>query len=155
MIPSERIEQIKELLYQQKSVSIQELCDKLFCSPSTIRRDLIDLEDAGILRRTHGGAVLVSKNTTEFSSYIRSLENTKEKHYISKIATNYIKDDMSIFMDSSSTVHALCNHLYKFKNLIIITNSILIPYTLINHDDLTVFCTGGVQKRHSYSLIGA
>lgn len=154
MIPSERITQITDILYQRKSVSVQELCKILYCSPSTIRRDLIDLEDAGVLRRTRGGATLVSKNTSEFSSYIRSLENPTAKQTIAAIASDYIQDDMSIFMDSSSTVHFICDYLYKFKNLIIITNSILIPNKLINHDDVKVFCTGGVLKRHSYSLIG-
>lgn len=154
MIPSERIKQITDILYQQKTVSVQELCKILYCSPSTIRRDLIDLEEAGVLRRTRGGATLISKNTTEFSSYIRSLENSKEKQMVASMAVDYIHDDMSIFMDSSSTVHFICDFLYKFKNLIIITNSILVPNKLMNHDDLRVFCTGGVLKRHTYSLVG-
>ena len=154
MIPSERIKQITDILYQQKTVSVKELCSILYCSPSTIRRDLIDLEEAGVLRRTRGGATLISKNITEFSSYIRSLENSKEKQKIASMTTDMIHDDMSIFLDSSSTVHFICDYLYKYKNLIIITNSILVPYKLMNHDDLRVFCTGGVLKRHTHSLVG-
>lgn len=154
MIPSERIRQIKEILHRSKTVSIQELCDTLYCSASTIRRDLIDLEEAGVLRRTRGGATLVSANTSEFSDYVRRQENRDKKQTIAQIASDFIEDDMSIFMDSSSTVHYLCNTLYKYKNLIVITNSVLIPCTLADYENIRVFCTGGVLKQHSYSLIG-
>lgn len=154
MIPAERMEEITELLYKKKSVSIKDIAKKIYASPSTIRRDLIDLEKAGVLRRTHGGATLVSTNTSEFSSFIRSQENKDKKQLIAKLAANFLDNDLSIFMDSSSTVHFLCDHMSEFKNIVIITNSIFIPNTLLNHDDIHVFCSGGVLKPHSHSLIG-
>ena len=154
MIPAERMKEITELLYEKKNVSIKKKKKKIYASPSTIRRDLIYLEKAGVLRRTRGGATLVSLNTSEFSSYVRSQENIEKKQKIVKIAFKFVQDDLSMYMDSSSTVHLLCDYLFRFKNLIIITNSILIPNRLINHDDIHVFCSGGVLKPHSHSLIG-
>lgn len=154
MIPAERMEEITELLYRKKSVSIKDIAEKIFASPSTIRRDLIDLEKAGVLRRTHGGATLVSTNTSEFSSFVRSQENREKKQITAKLASRFLDNDLSIFMDSSSTVHFLCDHMSDFKNIVIITNSIFIPNTLLNHDEVHVFCSGGVLKPHSHSLIG-
>lgn len=79
MIQKERTEKILKILRSKDVVSIKFLCDTLFCSKSTIRRDLIELEDENLVRRSRGGVVLIKQQTTEFSDNFRSNTNKLEK----------------------------------------------------------------------------
>lgn len=63
MFNSERQAQILSCLEQQNTVSVQALSERLYASPSTIRRDLSELEAQGFLKRIHGGAVLTAGST--------------------------------------------------------------------------------------------
>lgn len=154
MIPNERLNQIRTILYERKTISIKELCKILFSSQSTIRRDLIELEKTGFLRRTHGGATLVKQTTTEFSSTIRSLDNIEAKKKICKLASKFIKDDMSIFIDSSSTLYFITDYLTKHHNIKLITNGLKISSDLRYSDNVEVFLAGGVVKSNSLSIVG-
>lgn len=154
MIPEERITQIKNILYEKKDISVNELCKLLYCSPSTIRRDLLELEKNGLLRRTHGGATLVTNTTTEFSSSLRALDNREAKKYICNIASKFIEDDMSIFIDSSSTLYFITEHIAKHHNIKIITNGLKIATELRYSNNVEIFLTGGVLKTNSLSVIG-
>ena len=62
MPKSRRSEEILQLVNSKGSISIQELSEKTYASRSTIRRDLEKLEQQGLLRRHHGGAVLKTNN---------------------------------------------------------------------------------------------
>lgn len=154
MIPEERIEQIRNILYEKKNISVNELCNLLYCSPSTIRRDLLELEKTGLLRRTHGGATLVTNTTTEFSSALRALDNTEAKKYICDLASKFIKDDMSIFIDSSSTLYFITEHIAKHHNIKVITNGLKVATELRYSNNIDVFLTGGILKSNSLSIIG-
>lgn len=154
MIPEERIDKIKSLLSQKKHIGINELCKLLYCSKSTIRRDLIYLEKAGLVRRTRGGVSIISNSTIEYSSYIRSIENKDKKIAICKKATEYLKDDMCLFLDSSSTVNYLCSFLSSFNNIKVITNGLGAALALNSLENVQVFVTGGELKSQSNSLLG-
>ena len=154
MIPTERIEQIKEILSEKKTVSIKELTERLYVSRSTIRRDLIELEKLGLIRRDHGGVTRIENSITEFGSSIRGLENQEEKKKISELVSTYLKDDMSIFIDSSSTTSYLCKHFKNFNNLIVVTNGLNIANELRKEENIQLFFTGGRVKNNSYSVLG-
>ena len=61
MLTKERQQQILSYLSQHNTVTVQELSARLYASSSTIRRDLSELEEQGILKRVHGGAVLTAQ----------------------------------------------------------------------------------------------
>ena len=65
MLPLERQNRILEILSERKSATVEELCATLYSSGATIRRDLTVMENAGLLRRTHGGAVYMVAFTSE------------------------------------------------------------------------------------------
>ncbi|QQK08408.1 DeoR/GlpR family DNA-binding transcription regulator [Miniphocaeibacter halophilus] len=153
MIPEERIHQIKNILYEKKNISVKELCKILYCSPSTIRRDLLELEKNGLLRRTHGGATLITNTTTEFSATLRALDNKEAKKRICNLASNFLRDDISIFIDSSSTLYFITEYISSFHNIKVITNGIKIATELRYSDNVEVFLTGGVVKTNSLSIV--
>ena len=71
MFNSERQAQILSCLEQQNTVSVQALSEQLYASPSTIRRDLSELEAQGFLKRVHGGAVLTAGSTFDTPAQLR------------------------------------------------------------------------------------
>lgn len=136
------------------SCNIKYLCQKLYTSRSTARRDLINLELEGIIRRHHGGITLNQKSFSENSINLRRLENQDKKNYIAKIASNFIKENMIIFLDSSSTVSHLIPYINNFKNLSIITNGINIASRLNTSEHLKCYICPGTLKPKSLSIVG-
>lgn len=155
MITEERMTKILEILKEKEFVSIQEISEKLYISISTVRRDLINLEKSGAINRVRGGASLVKEKNQIQPSNIRSKINTVEKRIIANLALKFIKEDMSIFMDASSTVQFLCPKLENFKRLILITNSATIPYMLNDNRNINIYCSGGFLKPNSHYFIGS
>lgn len=154
MVPEDRLDQIKNILSVQKSISANELCKKLYVSPSTIRRDLIELEKMGIIRRTHGGAVLIAETSTVFAYEVRSGERHNEKEIIAQAAAQFIQDDMTIFLDSSSTVGALARYIYRKRNLTVITNGLDLAVSLRNSENTHLYLAGGHIKPLYASIMG-
>lgn len=120
--------------------SIDFLCKKMFASRSTLRRDLIQMEEEGIIRRHHGGVALIAASATENPVMMRKLENPDKKSMIAKHCRNYIHDNMVIFLDSSSTVSYLCPFLKACKNLTVITNGLNVATMLSNAPGVRSMC---------------
>ena len=67
MLSIERHEQILQILMEKKSVTVGELSKTMFVSDATIRRDLSQMEKEGLIKRSHGGAVLFESTNDETS----------------------------------------------------------------------------------------
>ena len=102
---NERKREIVESLNQHNGfASINYLSKKLYASRSTIRRDLMSLEEDGILKRSHGYVSLVVKSAKESPISMRQIENLDKKQIIARKMEPLIKDGMVIFLDSSCTL---------------------------------------------------
>lgn len=150
----DRTDQILKLLTTHKTLSNKQLCDALFCSPSSLRRDLIQLEQTGSVRRIRGGATLISGTNFEYSSNYRENFNRPQKQYICSIAQDFLSSGMSLFLDSSSTVLQICPILDKLNDITVITNGIGTALRLNNTDHIDTFITGGHLLNGSSSLTG-
>lgn len=150
-----RLNDILDFLSKKKQASNKELCQILHCSISTLRRDLLKLEERGAIKRTHGGAILVTPTNTEFSHMIREASNIKEKRIIADLAQDFIASGMCIFLDSSSTVQQLVPLLKSIPNLVVITNGLKIALDLSEgkSEALKVFIIGGEVKINSSAVI--
>ena len=154
MYSKERLDKIIEILKSKKHVSSTYLCDQLYASHSTIRRDILELEKSGIVKRSHGGVTLISSSNIEYSYVFREMENKKEKNYICNLALDFISNGYAIFLDSSSTVSSICPMLQKFENLTIVTNGVKTAFELAQIDSITTFIAGGQLKSGSTSVVG-
>jgi DeoR/GlpR family transcriptional regulator of sugar metabolism len=155
MLAYERKQQILEIMRDNNPVvTVDQLCSSIFASGATIRRDLKDLENSKLIRRTHGGAILVEGNTSEDPLSFRENQNSIKKQIIADAALCYVQDGMTIFLDSSSTVYTLAKELEKFNNLKVITNGIKTAMLLSDFKNLAVMCTGGTLRENSKSLVG-
>ena len=151
----ERKREIVENLNQHNGIaSMNYLCKRLYASRSTIRRDLLSLEEDGILKRSHGYVSLVVKSAKESPIGMRQIENQDKKQSIAKKTDSLIKDGMVIFLDSSSTVCQLAPILKTKHNITIITNGINIANELSHAQNLTCFLCPGVLKHQSLSIVG-
>lgn len=149
-----RQQQILQLLQQNGFVSVDYLCKKLYSSGATIRRDLALLETDQKLKRIHGGAIGLNGISSDSPYFFRNNSNVEEKKHIAALAKKLVRDSMTMFLDSSSSVTYLASELAAFHNLSIITNSVEIVYHLAAHTDAHVYASGG-KIRNNVTMYGS
>lgn len=120
---NERIEDILSLLYEKGRVTVSELSKTLYVSEMTIRRDLIEMENGGYIKRFRGGAVLKS-DFREMPINERVFIDREEKKELCSRCEKYLSNNISVFIDSSSTCLYLIPYLKKFKGILLVTNSV-------------------------------
>lgn len=154
MLAEERKEIILKKLYETGKVLVLEMSEVLHVSPETIRKDLKKLENEGLLRRVHGGAILAKKINGELPINIRKNIYKKSKKIIATKALKYIREGATIFLDSSSTSMEIAESLYQYNNLKVITNSYFIAEVLIRMPNNQLILTGGNFNPKNYSFVG-
>lgn len=151
----DRKKEILSLLYNKNGMMKPEkLKEKLFISTSTLRRDLINLEAEGLITRHHGTISLTKTSSSEASAPMRRMENQEKKLIIAKLAEKFVKDNMVLFLDSSSTVSQLVPLIKGKKNLTIITNGVNVASQLYLSSEINCYICPGLVKPKSYSIIG-
>lgn len=150
-----RQEEILTILREKKSATVQQLSELLFASGSTIRRDLTELEKMGLIRRSHGGAVLFEGGGDEPSALIREQQNPREKKRAAEAAFPLLQSGSSVFLDSSSTVGMLIPLLGRLSDLTVITNGLKNALLLAEHPDIRVNMVCGSIKHGSNSAVGS
>ena len=151
---NDRQEKIYRILSKQGSASIEQLKHEAFASEATLRRDLTQMEQEGLLIRTWGGAVLAGKANSDPPLFVRSNANVKAKNSIAKTAVEFLDNNMTVFLASGTTVAKFAKYLYKFENLTIITNGLDTVSALSSHLSAKIILLGG-ELYENYDLIGA
>ena len=134
-IQPKRLEKIVEILNSKSYVTVKDICDVIDASPATIRRDLQNLNEKGIIDKFHGGATIKRKVSIPYSD--REKENIKEKNKIALEAFQLIKENSNVILDAGTTVMQLARLLEKSfnGNLTIVTTAINIgKFTAFNFD---------------------
>ena len=151
---NDRQKTIYNILSEQASVSIEQLKRACFASEATIRRDLTQMEQEGLLIRTWGGAVSKQNANSDPPSFVRANANVQAKNTIAKLALDFISNNMTIFLASSTTVAKFAHSLHKYENLTVITNGLDTVSALSGHSSAKVIIAGG-ELYENYDLIGA
>lgn len=146
-----RFDIILKLLKNNKNIRVQELMKELNVSEATIRRDLNILEKNGKIKRVHGGAILTSTNEEDIIS--KKTIHSKEKEKIGKLASQYIKDGDTIYLDAGSTTEALIKFLEYKKNIKVVTNGIS-HLEILNRYGIETYLLGGEAKFTTGATIG-
>ena len=149
-----RQQQIIEAVKFYRQVSVAELSNRFNVSEVTIRRDLQELADEGILERTHGGALATSRSAPEMPVIHRMSQKGQVKESIGRAAERLIEDGESIFIGSGTTTAYLARHLIDRKGLTVVTNAVTIATELASAEDITIVITGGVMRTSELSLVG-
>lgn len=155
MLLPDRREAIMRLLREKHSISVSDLSRQLYISETSIRRDLTYLERNGLLKKTYGGAVLVTGENQVLSLEARQRTEASAKSIIARKAVTTIVDGSVIFIDSSSTALAMAPYMDKFNALTVITNGAKIALALVENSNIQVYCTGGLLTHRIYSYSGS
>ena len=150
---NERQKEILGILYQKGRASVSELSRTLFVSEMTVRRDLIEMEKGGFLRRYRGGAVL-KINPGEMPIGERLLLDRREKEELARKCTAYLYDNATVFIDSSSTCQYILPYLSQYKNITVITNSVSALLTLGKMHIFTILI-GGEYYEQDMCTVGS
>jgi len=136
-----RKDKILELLKKNKGYSTKELSNSLNIPISTIHRDLNELVKEDKIIKSHGGVKI--KFDEVFANRIKV--NSEKKIEIAKKSLELINDSDSLFLDNSTTCYYLAKEISKsdFRNLVIITNSYIIPGLFKHREDMRIISTGG------------
>jgi DeoR family transcriptional regulator, fructose operon transcriptional repressor len=151
----ERQQEILTRARQHGRVEVETLSRGFEVSSETIRRDLNSLEQAGVLRRVHGGAIPIERLSLEFPLAQRDRLMTQEKDAIAQLALSQLPPGGAILLDAGSTTSRLAQCLPADVPLTVVTNSPAIGLLLAQRDDLTVMLLGGrIRKKTSATVDG-
>ncbi len=144
--------EILNLLQKNQSATVEELAEKTFVSLSTVRRKLNDMQNKGLITRTHGGAKLNDENNFFPSFTFRSHQNCLEKKKIALSAIKLIKNGDVIFLDGSTSAFFIAEYLSEFKNIKVITNGID-TLSLLSKNNIEAYSTGGYVSLSNRSVL--
>ncbi|MBD5460554.1 MAG: DeoR/GlpR transcriptional regulator [Lachnospiraceae bacterium] len=147
LFAEERRRSILNLLEKQNKVYVPELCEFFNVSPATIRTDLRVLDNEGVLKRTHGGAVNLSKAAYEPTSDFKLSQKNAEKKRIAEYAIELIKNGDTITLDTGTTTLELAKLLPSRHDLTVITNDIAIATYLEHNSSANIIILGGTMRR--------
>ncbi|MBC6310626.1 DeoR/GlpR transcriptional regulator [Listeria sp. FSL L7-1582] len=152
MLNAERHKLIMDLLKRKGTVKLKNLIEVSDSSESTIRRDLAELENLGVLRRVHGGAILSQARTIEMSMLEKSVRNVREKKQIARLAASTVVDGDCIYLDAGSTTFEMIDFLVG-RDITVVTNGLMHVEELVNLD-LNAYILGGKMKAKTKAIIG-
>lgn len=156
LVPAERQGKILQYIRVHGSGQIKSLADWLDVSQATVRRDLDEMSQAGLIERTHGGAVCNRNGSSFEHRYDEKLTlMEEEKKRIAQAAMNYVKSGDTIFLDSGTTIFYFGSRLSDIPNLTIFTYDIMVAYSIEVHPTSSIIVTGGIRRQgHNNVLIG-
>lgn len=154
MLKEERYDKILEILEEEQYISATDLCNRLFVSLPTIRRDLAELQKRNQITRSHGGAKKIQAEHIVAPLNFRKTVNAAEKRVLCRAAAELVEDNDIIFIDSSTTTMQMADFLADKKQITVITNGISLAIMLANKG-IKTYCTGGEIFQNSLAHFGS
>lgn len=149
-----RLNDIENLLEEQNTISINRLCEIFNVSKNTIRRDIVELEKRGTIKKVYGGIMRNQTNIPEpFAA--REIKNKAKKKQLAKLAANLVNDNDIIYIDSGTTTMHMVPYLADKKNLTILTANVYVINEAFHYPQMNVIATGGSLYRPSNAFTGA
>jgi len=149
---SERQTELLALLARYKRLSVGRLSSALHVSEMTVRRELQAMEQKGLLRRYHGGAVAIDENG-EQPIQVRSQTMDQEKKRLAQLASVYLEEGCCVFLDSSSTTSYLIPHIAALREKLVVTNSVR-TLLLLGRSHIPAILVGGKYYENDMCLVG-
>lgn len=145
--------EILELARASGRVGVEDLAGRFDVALQTIRRDLAELADQGMLDRVHGGAVLRS-GVSNIGYAERRRMNEDAKAAIGRACAARIPDNSSIIINLGTTTEAVARELLGHRNLTVITNNMNVANILVANDSCDIMVAGGALRRSDGGLVG-
>src|SRR6478735_4445515 len=153
MLTEERRHAILERLQRDGKVVAAELSSTLDVSPDTVRRDLRELADAGLLRRVHGGALPAAVGALPYAARLEQAPDAKLA--IARATSRLLRNGQVILLDAGTTTLEVARNLSPDLDATVITNSPPIALALSEHPRIEVVVLGGSLAKDSKAVVGA
>lgn len=154
LTPSDRKKRVLELLETREAVSVNELADHFAVSLVTVRNDLSELARQGLVARVRGGARTLQRGHSELRFDIRLRLQSGEKRAIARAAAALVEDGEAIALDCSTSAYYLARELRERKELVVVTNGLLIAEALADAPGVSVMVIGGMLRAAAMSTVG-
>jgi DeoR/GlpR family transcriptional regulator of sugar metabolism len=153
VLAEERREAILELLGREGKVVAAELSASLAVSPDTVRRDLREMADAGLLRRVHGGALPAAIGARTYEARLEQAPEAKAA--IARATSRLLRNGQVIILDAGTTTLEVARNLPPDLAATVVTNSPPIAVALAEHERIDVVVLGGALVKDARALVGA
>jgi len=156
MLQTTRKEKIVSMLQEKKECAIDKLCKHFNVSLATIHRDLNELEREGRVKKVYGGVLLNVMDKVESKNIVRLRTNVSLKRKIAIKALEFVENKDCIFLDNSTTCYYFAEALStsKFQDIVIVTNSSLIPGLFLENENIQIVSTGGFLEKEYNCFVG-
>ncbi|MCU6792079.1 DeoR/GlpR family DNA-binding transcription regulator [Paenibacillus sp. WQ 127069] len=154
MLAAERKLRIVEYVRQYRTATITVLANEFNVHEATIRRDLTEIEQEGILKRTHGGVIIEQWTHDEPSFNERTHQHVDQKERIGQMAASLVEDGENIIIDSGTTTLHIAKNLVHRSHITVVTNDMNVAAELRDAPRIKVILTGGELYPSSYMLNG-
>lgn len=152
---SDRMRSVLSALHEQNAVSLAALAKELGVSAATLRRDLADLDEQGLLVRTHGGARALDVHS-EIPVRLRDTQFREAKQRIARRAVEMIPSGpYAVAISGGTTTAEVARALGNRTDLTIVTNSLTTALECAARPQLKVIITGGVVRLSSFEAVGS
>lgn len=153
MLGRNRKSEILSLAQAKGTLKVEELARRFGVAEQTIRRDLMQLADAGQLERVHGGAVL-SSGLGNLDYVQRRNRNIDGKRRIGRECARHIPNGSSVFINIGTTTEAVASELMTHLDLLVVTNSLNTANILAANPNIEIVVAGGTLRRTDGGLLG-
>ncbi len=154
MMVEERRTQILQIVRSEGRAKVNDLVRRFNTSAVTIRSDLNELHQRGVIQRSHGGAVIQETVFRESPVQERVKDRSNEKQRIGAMAATLVQEGDTIILDSGTTTLEIARHLQSFRHLQVITNGLNIAVELLGSRTIQTIIMGGSVRNDSASVVG-
>lgn len=152
MLPASRKDLLLERLHRDGKLVAKELAAELGLSEDSIRRDLREMDAAGLVVRVYGGALPASPAVVDYAQ--RAAVVPESKRRVAAAAVALIAPGSTVILDGGTTTRAMVDALSRTLRCTVITHSPTIAAALVDHA-ADVFVIGGQLFKHSVVASGA
>jgi DeoR/GlpR family transcriptional regulator of sugar metabolism len=151
---SERMEHVLRLLETRDYVQVAELSQAFAVSEVTVRSDLTELARQGLVARIRGGVRAIEHGHSEVGFDLRLRLEVDRKRAIARAAAAMVNEGEAVALDASTTAYYLALELRSKRELVVVTNGLLVATALADAPGITVLVTGGMLRLSAMSLVG-
>lgn len=145
---------IVDYIKRKGSANVSDLADALGVTEVTIRTDLRTLASEGLVKRSHGGAIPVSRSVVDVKEDIKAAINIEKKKKIGRAAALMLEKNDSVIIASGSTMVTFADAIVPKESLNVVTPSVRIAMKLIDKPNVSIYQLGGMIYPNTLSVRG-
>jgi DeoR/GlpR family transcriptional regulator of sugar metabolism len=148
------MQQVLKMLETRDAVQVTELAEAFSVSEVTVRSDLTALAKQGLVARIRGGVRALQQGQSEVGFDLRLRLEVEGKRAIARAAAPMVDEGEAVAIDASTTGYYLALELRAKRELVVVTNGLLVATALADAPGITVLVTGGLLRLSAMSLVG-